>query len=196
MRFLFSGIVILICLPALAQQTDINRYTLFTGFDYMMSPARNLTERGFEADYGVTLKPWLALGADFGAMGDGIISGAGTINGRETVYAPALNQSGLIPGGRRLLTWPSSRPRTLLQQVRSFILGNGRRSLFLRDLASAAFTRRRISHSHLPWSHCLLFCRFHFPKLTKVIRNYFLDSVADSMRMCRREWECVSRPTG
>lgn len=99
MRFLFSGIVILICLPALAQQTDINRYTLFTGFDYMMSPARNLTERGFEADYGVTLKPWLALGADFGAMGDGIISGAGTINGRETVYAPALNQSGLIPGG-------------------------------------------------------------------------------------------------
>ena len=85
MRFLFCGFVILIiCLAASAQQTDIHHYTLFTGFDYMISQARNLTERGFEADFGVTVKPWLALGADFGAMGDGIISGAGTINGSET----------------------------------------------------------------------------------------------------------------
>jgi Outer membrane protein beta-barrel domain len=100
MRFLVCGLVILIiCLPALAQQTDINRYTLFTGFDYMISPARNLTERGFEGDFGVTVRHWLALGGDFGAMGDGIISGAGTINGSETVFAPAVNQSGLIPGG-------------------------------------------------------------------------------------------------
>lgn len=99
-RFLFCVVVILfICLPTPAQQTDINGYTLFTGFDYMISPARNLTERGFEADFGVTVKPWLALGGDFGAMGDDVISGAGTINGSETVYAPAVNQSGLIPGG-------------------------------------------------------------------------------------------------
>jgi len=99
MRFLFCGFVLLICLPMLAQQTDINRYGLFTGFDYMISPARNLTERGFEADFGVIVRPWLGLGGDFGAMGDGIISGAGTINGSETVFAPAVNQSGLIPGG-------------------------------------------------------------------------------------------------
>jgi hypothetical protein len=96
-RFLFWGLLLLGYLPLIAQQTDINRYTLFTGFDYMISPARNLTERGFEADFGVTVKPWLALGGDFGAMGDGIISGAGTINGSETVFAPALNQLG-IPG--------------------------------------------------------------------------------------------------
>jgi hypothetical protein len=74
-----------------AQQTDINRSTLFTGFDYMVSPARNLTERGFEADFGVTTRPWLGLGVDFG-----ILSGAGTITGTETVYAPAVNQ--LLPG--------------------------------------------------------------------------------------------------
>jgi len=74
-----------------AQQTDINRYTLFTGFDYMISPARNLTERGFETDFGITMKPWLGLGADFG-----VLSGAGTITGTETVYAPAVNQ--LMPG--------------------------------------------------------------------------------------------------
>ncbi len=90
-RVLLCSFAIFVCyLPALAQQTDINRYTLFTGFDYMISPARNLTERGFESDFGVTVKPWLGLGADFSAIGSQILSGAGTINGSETVYAPLL----------------------------------------------------------------------------------------------------------
>jgi hypothetical protein len=89
---LFCGLMIALCLPVLAQQTDVNRYTLFTGFDYMISPARNLTERGFETDFGVTVRPWLGLGADFGILGDGIISGAGTIYGGETIYAPLLLQ--------------------------------------------------------------------------------------------------------
>jgi len=107
MRFWFCGFVILIInLPVQAQQTDINRYTMFTGFDYMISPARNLTERGFEADFGVTVKPWLGLGGDFGAMGDGIISGAGTIKGGETVFASAVDQSGLIPGGANAINVP------------------------------------------------------------------------------------------
>jgi hypothetical protein len=82
-----------------AQQTDLNRYTLFTGFDYMISPARNLTERGFEADFGVTTKPWLGLGIDFG-----VLSGAGTITGTETVYAPAVNQ--VMPGAAAAIHVP------------------------------------------------------------------------------------------
>ena len=89
-RLLFCSLAIFLCLPAFAQQTDINRYTLFTGFDYLISPARNLTERGFEGDFGVTVKPWLGVGGDFSAMGNGIISGAGTINGSETVFASML----------------------------------------------------------------------------------------------------------
>ena len=88
---LFCGFILVSGVPMSAQKTDINRYTLFTGFDYMVSPARNLTERGFETDFGVTTKPWLGLGIDFG-----VLSGAGTITGTETVYAPAVNQ--LIPG--------------------------------------------------------------------------------------------------
>ena len=51
----------------------------------MVSPARNLTERGFETDFGVTAKPWLGLGVDFG-----VLTGAGTITGTETVYAPMV----------------------------------------------------------------------------------------------------------
>jgi hypothetical protein len=90
-RMLFCGLTVLIdCLPALAQPTDVNRYTLFTGFDYMISPARNLTERGFETDFGVTVKRWLGLSGDFSAIGTQVLSGAGTINGSETVFAPLL----------------------------------------------------------------------------------------------------------
>jgi hypothetical protein len=87
---LCSAAILIFCPPAPAQHADINRFTLFTGFDYMVSPARNLTERGFDADFGVTVKPWMALGGDFSAIGSQIISGAGTINGSETVFAPLL----------------------------------------------------------------------------------------------------------
>src|SRR5271157_3383754 len=90
-------LVLLTCLPALAQQTDINRYTLYTGFDSMISPARSLTEYGFDVDFGVTVKPWVALGGDFSAIGNGIISGSGTINGSETIYAPAVSAAGGDP---------------------------------------------------------------------------------------------------
>jgi len=92
-NLLLYVLILMISLPAVAQQTDLNRYTVFTGFDYMVSPARNLTERGFDFDFGVTVKPWLALGGDFGAIGNDIISGAGTINGTETIFAPLLVQA-------------------------------------------------------------------------------------------------------
>jgi len=98
---LLCVVAMFLCLPAAAQQTDINRYTLYTGFDYLISPARNLTQRGFDVDFGVTVKPWLGLGGDFSASGNSIISGGGTINGSETVYAPKLiaahAQDPLIP---------------------------------------------------------------------------------------------------
>jgi hypothetical protein len=90
-------VVSAVCLPAMAQEYSINRYTLYTGFDYMTSPSRNLTERGFDVDFGVTVKPWLGLGGDFGAFGNNIISGNGTINGTETVYAPAVSKLGVSP---------------------------------------------------------------------------------------------------
>lgn len=96
-RFILSLLIILVGLPAIAQQTDINKYTLFTGFDYMISPARNLTERGFEADFGVTARPWLGLGVDFGALGSDVISGAGTISGGETIYSPILQKIQISP---------------------------------------------------------------------------------------------------
>jgi hypothetical protein len=96
-RALFCVLLIFVCLPAEAQQKDINKYTLYTGFDSMISPARSLTEYGFDVDFGVTLKPWVALGGDFSAIGNSIISGSGTIKGGETIYAPLLTGVGIAP---------------------------------------------------------------------------------------------------
>lgn len=90
MRLLILSLAMFNCFPALAQQTDINRYTIYTGFDYMTNPTLNLTQRGFDTDFGVTVKPWLGLGVDFSASGDAIISGGGTINGTNTMYAPTI----------------------------------------------------------------------------------------------------------
>jgi len=89
-NLLLCALLALLCSPSVAQQKDINRYAVFTGFDYLISPARNLTERGFEGDFGMIVKPWLGIGADFSAMGDDVLSGAGTITGTETVFAPLL----------------------------------------------------------------------------------------------------------
>jgi len=104
----------LVCLPAFAQDYEINRYTLYTGFDYLISPARNLTQRGFDTDFGVTVKPWLGLGGDFSASGDAIISGAGTINGSETIYAPIL-----LAAAQQYPTLPIPPPSAVLVPFRS-----------------------------------------------------------------------------
>lgn len=87
---LFS-LVLFLCHPAFAQRDfGINRYTLYTGVDYFNNPGLSLSQRGFDTDFGVTVKPWVAIGGDFSAAGNSIVSGGGTINGSSTVYAPAL----------------------------------------------------------------------------------------------------------
>lgn len=86
----FCALAIFVSLPVPAQDVEINRYTLYTGFDYMINPAQSLTQRGFDTDFGVTVKPWLGLGVDFSTAGNAIISGGGTINATQTKYAAAL----------------------------------------------------------------------------------------------------------
>jgi hypothetical protein len=93
-RLLICSLAIFVCLPAFAQEdVTINRYTLYTGFDYFAGPGLSLAQRGFDTDFGVTVKPWLGLGVDFSASGNSIISGGGTINGTSTVYEPILNNA-------------------------------------------------------------------------------------------------------
>ena len=92
--------MIFVCMPAAAQEdVRINRYTVYTGFDYMTAPGLSLTQRGFDTDFGITVKPWLGLGVDFSAAGNNFISGGGTINGTSTTYAPALAAFNLATQG-------------------------------------------------------------------------------------------------
>ncbi len=57
--------VLLTALTCFSQQTDIRQFSTFGGFSYLNTPSLNLTERGFDGDFGVNVRPWLTLGADF-----------------------------------------------------------------------------------------------------------------------------------
>jgi len=55
----------LLSLPGMAQQDYVSRYDAYAGFSYFESPAINLAERGFHLQFGLNMKPWWALGADY-----------------------------------------------------------------------------------------------------------------------------------
>ncbi len=94
-RLLVGAVLFVLALPLAAQQTEVNRYDVFTGFSYMISPSRNLTERGFNGEFGVNVKRWVSLGGDFSAL-----FGRGTIPVAHSVFAPLLAglPAGLNPG--------------------------------------------------------------------------------------------------
>jgi hypothetical protein len=54
----------------LAQQDYVSRFDAFGGYSYLATPSLNLSERGFNGEFGVNVKRWLAIGADF-SMFDG-----------------------------------------------------------------------------------------------------------------------------
>jgi hypothetical protein len=59
---LFMFLVVGTCF---SQQEYISRYSAYTAFSYLSTPSLNLTQRGFDADFGVNMRSWLTLGGDF-----------------------------------------------------------------------------------------------------------------------------------
>ena len=57
--------VLLTTLTCFSQQTDIRQFSAFGGYSYLSTPSLNLTQRGFDGDFGVNLRSWLTLGGDF-----------------------------------------------------------------------------------------------------------------------------------
>lgn len=49
----------------LSQQEYVSRFDAFGGYSYFSSPKLNLTQRGFNGEFGVNVKRWVALGVDF-----------------------------------------------------------------------------------------------------------------------------------
>src|SRR5215469_13520348 len=47
------------------QQTDVRQFAAFGAFSYLSTPSLNLTQRGFDGDFGYNLRSWVSLGFDF-----------------------------------------------------------------------------------------------------------------------------------
>jgi len=63
--FVVFLLVLLTSLTCFSQQTDIPQFSAFGAFSYLATPSLNLTQRGFDGDFGVNLRSWLTLGGDF-----------------------------------------------------------------------------------------------------------------------------------
>lgn len=61
--------ILLTSLTCFSQQTDIRQFSTFTAFSYLSTPSLNLTQRGFDGDFGVNVRSWITLGGDFSYNG-------------------------------------------------------------------------------------------------------------------------------
>ena len=57
--------VLLTALNCFSQQDWVSRYDAFSGYSFLTVPKLNLFENGYNAEFGVNIKPWVALGGDF-----------------------------------------------------------------------------------------------------------------------------------
>ena len=66
-----SVIIFSLSAIASAQQTSqqyVGRYDAFAGFSYFATPTINLYQRGFNGEFGVNVRRWVALGGDFAVV--------------------------------------------------------------------------------------------------------------------------------
>ena len=93
---------------AFAQQEYVSRYDAFAGFSYLNSPTLNLAERGFNAEFGVNVTRWLALGADYS-----IFTGHSAIRPQDLTPALQLQLLPILPLlGRACGGYQGARPPT------------------------------------------------------------------------------------
>jgi hypothetical protein len=57
--------LVLLLVPAYAQQLNINRVIVFTGYSYLTTPLIGLNQNGFDTSFGINANRWLGLGTDF-----------------------------------------------------------------------------------------------------------------------------------
>lgn len=63
--FLVALAVFGLLTPMYGQQSNVERYDLYSGFTALSTPHLNLTERGYHLQAGVNWRSWLATGFDF-----------------------------------------------------------------------------------------------------------------------------------
>jgi hypothetical protein len=87
-------LVLFVASLAFAQQEYVSRYDAFTGFSYLNAPTINLAERGFNAEFGMNVRRWLALGGDFS-----IFTGHSTLFPQDLTTALQMQLATLVPPG-------------------------------------------------------------------------------------------------
>ena len=109
----------LTALTAFSEKTEITRFAAFGAYSSLSSPSLNLTQRGFDGDFGWNYESWLTLGFDFS-----------TFTGHTSLYPSDLSQSvqarliPFLPLSRRDPYWPSPitrRPRPMREDRNSII---------------------------------------------------------------------------
>lgn len=89
-RALLCLLVLVLCIPAIAQQKDINRVGFFTGYSYINTPSLGLSQHGFNGSAGINLNRWAEFGGDFS-----VLNGSTPLGVSQTKLGPILANSGL-----------------------------------------------------------------------------------------------------
>jgi hypothetical protein len=95
-RILLLVSIILASCAALAQQEQeyVPRYTAFAGYTYVNTPKIALVQRGFDLSFGVNVRRWLTLGADYSYF-----DGHSDIFARDLTPAIQLQLAHVVPPG-------------------------------------------------------------------------------------------------
>ncbi|HEX3435278.1 MAG TPA: hypothetical protein VHT24_00810 [Pseudacidobacterium sp.] len=64
----FAAAVFALPLQISAQQTNVERYEIYSGFTYFTSPSLNLSEHGYHLQAGLNLRTWLGTGFDYSVV--------------------------------------------------------------------------------------------------------------------------------
>ncbi len=81
---IFFGLLLTTTLSGQSDQQYVGRYDAFGGFSYFATPNLNLYQRGFNGEFGVNVRRWVALGGDFSV-----------VTGTSSLVPKELNQATL-----------------------------------------------------------------------------------------------------
>jgi len=89
--------LVLATLTGFSQQDYVSRYDAFAGYSFFSTPSLSLFSNGFNGEFGVNVKTWLALGGDFSIFsGSSAILPSNLNAQRQAELAPFLP---LLPPG-------------------------------------------------------------------------------------------------
>ena len=103
---IFTAVILFVVLTSLtgfSQQTYVSRFDAYTGYSFFDTPSLNLFQNGFNGEFGVNVKSWLALGGDFSVFqgSNNLVPSMLSTQVQQELGAQlmALAEAGLLPPG-------------------------------------------------------------------------------------------------